>query len=88
MTIQWLVYIEMPKCLCIKVEDNGVRSVLSGLASDHRRQAIVIAAARLHLLGSKHHVMTHITEEELLDEQHEHRGNSVVIRIEGPLQDV
>ena len=71
--------------LCIQVEDNGVRSVLSGLASDHRRQAIVIAAARLHLLGSKLHVATHITEEELLDDHHEHRGNSVIIRIEGPL---
>ncbi len=73
--------------LHIKVEDNGVRAATSGIASDHRRQAIVVAAARLHLLGNKFHVSTGITEEELLDERHEHRGNCVVIHIDGALQE-
>ncbi|PUZ26670.1 hypothetical protein DCM91_09700 [Chitinophaga costaii] len=73
--------------LYIKVEDNGVRASIPNLAADHRRQAVVIAAARLHMLGNKFQINTHITEEELLDEQYEHRGNAVMIHIGGTLQE-
>ncbi|PUZ28475.1 hypothetical protein DCC81_03040 [Chitinophaga parva] len=69
--------------LLIRVEDNGVRNNRTEM--EHKRQSLVIAAARLHRLSNKFHVGTHIVEEEVLDEQHEHQGNRIIIRIDGEL---
>lgn len=69
--------------LLIRVEDNGVRNNRTEM--EHKRQSLVIAAARLHKLSNKFHVGTHIVEEEVLDEHHEHQGNRVIIRIDGEL---